>query len=85
MFNIELDDIKIPSECPALGIPLFKSPTRGPCPNSPTLDRIVPELGYTKGNIRVISAKANWCKSDLTVGQLLQLANYFHKQLGENS
>ena len=36
-------------------------------PDSPSLDRIVPELGYVKGNIRVISNRANHLKSDATL------------------
>jgi hypothetical protein len=61
-FNIEISDIKIPQKCPLLEIPIFRSPGKATI-NSPTVDRIVPELGYVKGNIKVISMKANWMKS----------------------
>ena len=56
--NISIEDIIVPEFCPALGIKLEVSPNRA-SPNSPSLDRIVPELGYIKGNIQVISNKAN--------------------------
>ena len=67
-FDIVEADISIPSHCPVLGIPLFKSMG---CeskhqPNSPSLDRLIPELGYVRGNVAVISFKANMLKSDET-------------------
>jgi len=68
-FNITWEDIIIPSCCPILGIPLKvnKGGRSGMFPDSPSLDRIVPELGYVKGNIRVISNRANHLKSDATL------------------
>jgi hypothetical protein len=39
-------------------------------PDSPSLDRIDPSKGYVKGNVRVISARANLLKNDATVGEL---------------
>lgn len=66
--NISVEDIRIPVVCPDLGIPL--APARGKVqPNSPTLDRIIPALGYTKGNIRVISSAANRMKQETTLLQ----------------
>ena len=38
--------------------------------DSPSLDRIVSSLGYVKGNIRVISYKANRVKSNATLEEL---------------
>lgn len=77
-FNLTVDDIAIPAFCPALGIPLFKATgAKAQGPNSPTLDRIVPELGYVRGNVRVISARANQIKSNATPEELLRVACYF--------
>ncbi len=70
----------MPRFCPALGIPLYRaagSAAQGP--NSPTLDRIVPELGYVRGNVRVISSRANQIKSDATPAELLQVACYYQE------
>lgn len=39
---------------------------RGPEPASPSIDKIIPELGYVKDNIAVISNLANRIKSDIT-------------------
>lgn len=69
-FNIELSDIYIPKNCPILGMELVTTNIngkRGANINSPSLDRINPKLGYTKGNIWVISARANTLKSDGTI------------------
>lgn len=58
-FDIEVSDIRVPAVCPVLGIPLVHNDKQGPAPSSPSLDRIRPELGYVKGNVRVISHRAN--------------------------
>ncbi len=78
-FEIELDDIEIPTHCPALGIELISGGEggRGPNRNSPSLDRIIPELGYVKGNIVVVSYKANTMKNDATVEELLRVAEFY--------
>lgn len=71
--NITIDDIQIPDKCPLLGIPLFAG-QGGVCPNSPTLDRIDSSKGYVKGNVWVISYKANTIKSNATPEELLLIA-----------
>lgn len=71
-------DIVIPSHCPVLGIPLFRRMGRkGGCDNSPSLDRIIPEGGYVPGNIVVVSRRANRAKSDLTVEELMAVADFY--------
>jgi hypothetical protein len=73
-FNLELSDVIIPEFCPVFGVPLEKakgkSATRD---NSPSLDRIHPEKGYVKGNVWVISNKANTIKSNATIEELEHL------------
>ena len=68
-FNIEPSDIIIPDYCPVLGIKLEKNDQKQR-DSSPSLDRIVPEKGYVKGNVRVISQRANLLKSNATVEEL---------------
>lgn len=63
--TITIADIEIPETCPVLGIPL-KINGRGMSPNSPTLDKVRPELGYVPGNVVVISWLANKVKGNLT-------------------
>ena len=70
-FTITPDDIKIPVMCPVLGIPLsFGAKSNEDRSNSPSLDRIDPNLGYVPGNIIVMSYKANTIKSNATVDEL---------------
>lgn len=71
-FSIMVEDICIPSICPVIGIPLFKSATVSG-PNSPTLDRFWPKRGYIKGNVFVISNKANRIKSDETSPEVFRM------------
>lgn len=74
-FDIKKEDIHLPMRCPVLGMRLKMND--GKCgPNSPTLDRIVPELGYVRGNVAVISLLANTIKGNATSDQILSVANY---------
>ena len=68
-FDIDVDDIIIPEFCPILNIELKKN-HKGWAPDAPTLDRIIPEKGYVKGNIKVISGKANVMKNNATIEEL---------------
>lgn len=71
-FNIDKTDIIIPEFCPVLGIKLVPKlgGKKGYYPDSPSLDRIKPSLGYIKDNIRVISARANLLKNDASIDEL---------------
>ena len=71
-FNIELDDIVIPERCPLLGIKIESTEFRN-SPNNPSLDKIIPTKGYTKGNVWVISNRANTLKNDATLTELKTL------------
>jgi hypothetical protein len=74
-FNIDESDIIIPRKCPILGIPL-KFHRNGHRANTPSVDRINSKKGYVKGNIAIISQKANAAKSDLTKQQIKRLWEY---------
>lgn len=70
-FDLNTEDISIPDVCPVLGLPLSVSQGSGaPGHCSPSLDRIIPELGYVRGNVRVISHRANALKSNATISEL---------------
>jgi hypothetical protein len=61
--------------CPILGIPLFvKGEVAGP--NSPSLDKIIPELGYIKGNRWVISYRVNAMKNDANLDEIILLGKW---------
>ena len=68
-FNITEEDIEIPTICPILEVPLVIG-TKGDYEYSPSLDRIDNSKGYVKGNIRVISKKANSMKNSATIAEL---------------
>jgi hypothetical protein len=55
--------------CPVFGT-LLRVATGASAPYSPSLDRIVPELGYTRNNIVVISHRANQLKNSATIAEL---------------
>lgn len=81
-FDLDLDYVRsmvgenaeLASHCPVLGMALDWSRQRGngskPLPNSPSMDRIDPERGYVKGNIWIISHRANQIKSDASHEEL---------------
>lgn len=79
-FNLDLSDLVIPDICPILNIPLRRN--IGGLSNtqdSPSVDRIIPELGYVKGNIQIISMRANLMKNDATPDQLRSFADWVIK------
>lgn len=69
-FSISVEDVVIPEACPLLDILMFLAPGTGYNPNSPSIDRLDNSKGYVKGNIWVISRKANEMKSDASIEQL---------------
>lgn len=73
--DIDLLDIVIPEFCPVFGIQLRKD-NKTLEENSPTLDRIDPARGYVKGNVCVISWKANTIKSFGTAEEHRRIADY---------
>lgn len=78
-FNLTVDDIVIPSFCPVLGTPLVWDrwpKNKREKQNVPSLDRMIPKLGYVKGNVRVISWRANWIKNDGTLEEFEKLVRY---------
>jgi hypothetical protein len=74
-FNLTHEDIVIPVSCPVFGTLLEIGNGRAHA-NSPSIDRIIPELGYVKGNIRIISHKANTMRSNATLEDLKILVRY---------
>ena len=79
-FNIDITDIRIPEKCPILNIPIIRefkgggNKNKGPRATSPSIDRLDNTKGYVKGNIQIISHKANVMKNSATPEELLQFA-----------
>lgn len=76
-FDITYKDIHIPDCCPVLGFKLTSDNRE----TNPSLDRIVPELGYVVGNVQVISMRANRLKSDASIEELQKLISYMTDRL----
>lgn len=70
-FNLELSDIIIPSVCPVLGTP-FQYKTY----YTASLDRIDSSKGYIKGNVQVMSHKANAMKNSASQQELIKFAEW---------
>ena len=76
---------KIPEFCPVLGIRLEvteigSSEQRMAKDNAPTLDKFIPELGYVKTNVHIISWRANKLKGDGTPEEWLKVAEWCQKE-----
>lgn len=78
-FNLTIDDFIIPAVCPILGIKLSPGATSRR-PYSPSMDRIDNSKGYVKGNVWIISCKANTMKSDATPEELRRFGEWAIKQ-----
>ena len=73
--NIDFDlvpgDLAVPEFCSVLKIKLnYQNAGTGYHPDSPSVDRIDPKKGYVRGNVRVISSRANLLKNDATIEEL---------------
>ncbi len=75
-FDLKISDIDIPARCPVLGFPMSFD---GPREYMPTLDRIIPALGYVVGNVAVISMRANRLKSDAALHELEAVSAYIKR------
>ena len=71
-FNLIGSDLVFPTHCPVLGLKLEWARERL-TPNSYSVDRIRPALGYVAGNVRIISFRANQLKSNATVEELTRV------------
>lgn len=80
LFDMAPDDIVVPDVCPVLGIPLVSfSHNKG---EQPSVDRMIPALGYVRGNVNVISHRANALKSDATSDELRAVADWMDNHKG---
>lgn len=77
-FNLSLDDLKIPEVCPVFGVP-FVFGEKGNHPLSPSIDRVLPHLGYIKGNTQIISYRANTLKRDASLQEMEMLLGYMRR------
>lgn len=83
IFSISKQDVidvyPIDNKCPILDLQLQPS-LKKTQENSPSLDRIIPEKGYVKGNILIISHRANTIKNNATVEELEKIAAFLRSR-----
>lgn len=75
-FNLEYEDIQWPEKCPVFDVVLQYDTIDKAQNDSASFDKVIPELGYIKGNVRIISHRANWLKQDSTIQQLEKIIRY---------
>ena len=78
IFTITLKNIHIPSFCPILGIALYRSAGSNK-DHLPSIDRIIPEKGYTAENIQIISWLANRLKANRGAEDHAQIAKRYYR------
>ena len=73
-FDITWEDLDLIVTCPVLGIPIFCDSINNS--NAPSIDRFIPEKGYVKGNVFLISRRANVLKGDATIEEVKLILEY---------
>lgn len=80
-FDLTLEDMpEIPDACPILHIPLNQEGVKD---STASVDRTDSSKGYVKGNIQIISWRANNLKKDMTKEECELLWKWFAKTQGE--
>ena len=69
--------------CPYLNIPLSLEGVAGNSMNTISIDKIIPKMGYVRGNIEIVSYKANVMKQDVDINTLRTFAKSVLKKFGE--
>jgi hypothetical protein len=75
-FDLSFEDLVMSEVCPVLGIPMAFGEKRQN-DNCPSLDRIDNTKGYVRGNVVIVSWRANRLKSDATVQEMAMLAKFY--------
>ncbi len=80
-FDLALEDIVIPEFCPVLGMRLQFGNGKLASLNhaSPSIDRMDCTKGYVKGNVYVISNRANHLKNNASVEELEAIVAYMRR------
>jgi hypothetical protein len=79
-FGVTVAELSPPPKfCPVLGLRLNYGPGGRTDADRASLDRIDNSKGYVKGNVAVISNRANQLKSDATLAELRAVAAYVER------
>lgn len=95
-FTLKFDDVMWPTHCPVLGAELDYSIRRsnkregrgsgGHHVNkatTPSFDRIDPTKGYVKGNVIIVSSRANTIKNNATPEELRRVAAFYTQLISD--
>jgi hypothetical protein len=86
-FDIDIDYLEsiMTTHCPVFGTPfnLGRMGEGYDTKASPSLDRVIPEYGYVKGNVVFISNSANSIKQNVTETELYAVADWLHDKRKE--
>jgi hypothetical protein len=76
-FDLTEADFDWPELCPALGIKLrYEAQRSRNADDAPTIDRINSSLGYVRGNVQILSRKANRIKNDGSPEEVMRVAMF---------
>jgi|SRR6266566_2362061 len=78
-FDLTLEDVMFPEICPVLGIPMVMR-SGSFHDNSPSIDRMIPAKGYVKGNVQIISYRANRLKAHGSLEDLRKVVAWMEAQ-----
>src|SRR3990167_3712213 len=79
-FDLTYADVVIPPLCPVFGVPFELDFETGRMSRyAPSLDRIDNTKGYVRGNIIVVSLRANQIKNDATVDEIQATADFYRR------
>ncbi len=81
VFSIKLEDLKFSDRCPIYGTEWDLSHIRSD--QTPTVDRVDNTKGYIKGNVKIISWKANRLKHTASLKEIEALAKYMKEHYKE--
>lgn len=82
-FSVDWSDFMIPEVCPLLGIPIYFS-SKSFSPNNPSIDRIDSTKGYVRGNVWIISWRANMIKNNASIEELELLSMNLRSKITED-
>ena len=81
-FNLEAEDITPPELCPVLGVKLILAfVPHAPWSYAASVDRTDNSKGYVKGNVAVISCRANLLKKNATLAEMEAICRYMRGSL----
>ena len=84
-FELTIEDIVIPEFCPVFPSIRLQQNHRPNQDSSPSLDAVIPSLGYVKGNVVVMSLRANRLKNDGNALEHRRIADWIDSHLRLNS